>query len=357
MTQQLNVLVCDDSAVARAAVVRMLETDPELRVAARARNGEEAVAAVRQGGLDVAVLDLEMPVMDGLTALPLMLKADPELRVIVASTLTTRGAAAAMEAMRRGAVDCLAKPAPGEDAQFAAELIARAKGHAKLRRRAPEPLRAPEPVRVPEPPRPAPLPVAAPSVRRNGMPVEVLAIGCSTGGPEALAVVFRAFRHPPRIPILLTQHMPDTFIPMLAEHLSRLGPVQVSVARDREALRPGRALIAPGGRHLTVAAGPVVALSDGPEEHFCRPAVDPMLRSVAAVFGGRAAVAVLTGMGRDGGDGSALVAQAGGLVLAQDAGTSVVWGMPGAVVERKAANEVLPLPELARRLAEVAGAA
>jgi two-component system chemotaxis response regulator CheB len=169
--------------------------------------------------------------------------------------------------------------------------------------------------------------------------------------------VFRAFRHPPRIPILLTQHMPDTFIPMLAEHLSRLGPVQVSVARDREALRPGRALIAPGGRHLTVAAGPVVALSDGPEEHFCRPAVDPMLRSVAAVFGGRAAVAVLTGMGRDGGDGSALVAQAGGLVLAQDAGTSVVWGMPGAVVERKAANEVLPLPELARRLAEVAGAA
>ncbi|MBY0338244.1 MAG: response regulator, partial [Acetobacteraceae bacterium] len=139
----LRVLVCDDSAVARAAVTRMLEADPALRVASRARNGKEAVEAVRAGGLDVAVLDLEMPVMDGLTALPLMLDADPALRVIVASTLTPRGAAAAMEAMRRGAVDCLAKPGPGEDAAFAAELVARAKGFGALRRRSAPPAPAP----------------------------------------------------------------------------------------------------------------------------------------------------------------------------------------------------------------------
>ncbi|NKC34618.1 response regulator, partial [Falsiroseomonas selenitidurans] len=135
--QPLRVLVCDDSAVARAAVVRILEADPALRVASRARNGREAVDAIRGGGIDVAVLDLEMPVMDGLTALPLMLQADPALRVIVVSTLTTQGAKAAMEAMRLGAVDCLAKPLPGEDAHFAVELTARARGNGALRRRAP----------------------------------------------------------------------------------------------------------------------------------------------------------------------------------------------------------------------------
>jgi two-component system chemotaxis response regulator CheB len=185
----------------------------------------------------------------------------------------------------------------------------------------------------------------------------VLAIGASTGGPEALATIFRAFRVRPRIPILLTQHMPDAFIPMLAEHLSRLGPVPVSVARDRAALMPGAALLAPGGSHLVIATGPEVTLAATPPEHFCRPAVDPMLRSVAAVFGARAAVAVLTGMGSDGGAGAVAVNAAGGLVLAQDQASSVVWGMPGAVVERGAAREVLPIQELARRLAEIAGAA
>jgi two-component system chemotaxis response regulator CheB len=356
----LRVLVCDDSAVARAAVVRMLEADPALRVASRARNGKEAVEAVRAGGLDVAVLDLEMPVMDGLTALPLMLEADPALRVIVASTLTQRGAAAAMEAMRRGAVDCLAKPAPGEDAIFAAELVARAKGFGALRRRGskePGP-GAPSPAPVQRLPPP---PVAlrdketfpAPSANAPAL----LAIGSSTGGPEALATVFRAIRRPPRIPILVTQHMPDAFIHMLAEHLGRLGACPVSVAKDGDAILAGRALLAPGGHHLLVGAGPKVVLSDGPPEHFCRPAVDPMLRSVAAVFGGRAAAVVLTGMGHDGGAGSLELRRAGGFVAVQDQATSVVWGMPGSVVERGAANEVLPLQLLAERIADLAGAA
>jgi two-component system chemotaxis response regulator CheB len=349
--EPLRVLICDDSAVARAAVARMLEADPALRVTSRARNGQEAVAAVRAGGIDVAVLDLEMPVMDGLTALPLMLQADPGLRVIVASTLTSRGAAAAMEAIRRGAVDCLAKPAPGEDSSFAAELIARAKGFGRLRRHARRPqAEAPAPV-APTPARPAPRPATI------LVPPVLLAIGASTGGPEALGAVFRAFRTPPRIPILVTQHMPDAFIPVLAEHLSRLGACPVTVAQDGDRLLPGRALIAPGGRHMLVAEGARIVLADTPPEHFCRPAVDPMLRSVAAVFGGRAAAAVLTGMGQDGAAGAVALDGAGGLVIAQDQASSVVWGMPGTTVERGAAREVLALPDLAKRLAELAGAA
>jgi two-component system chemotaxis response regulator CheB len=345
-TEPLRVLVCDDSAAARAAVIRILDGDPGLHVTARARNGEEAVAAIRAGGIDVAVLDLEMPVMDGLTALPLMLRADPALRVIVASALTTRGAAVAMEALRRGAADCLAKPAPGQDAAFAADLLARAKGNGALRRRREAGGSA----------MPAPAPAPRPAIGL-GTGLAVLAIGASTGGPEALGTVMRAFRRLPAIPVLITQHMPNDFIPMLAEHLSRLGPTQAAVARDGDQLVAGRVLLAPGDRHMIVGADRLIRLSNDPPEHFCRPAVDPMLRSIAAVFGRRCAAAVLTGMGHDGGAGAAAVAEAGGVVLAQDAATSVVWGMPGAVVERRAASEVLPLPELARRLAELAGAA
>jgi two-component system chemotaxis response regulator CheB len=347
-TEPLRVLLCDDSAVVRASLARILEADPALRVVARARDGAEAVAAVQRGGVDVAVLDIEMPVMDGLTALPLLLRADAGLRVIVVSALTARGAAAAMEALRRGAADVLAKPRVGEEAAFAEELLARIRGYAALRRG-----------RRATPAPAAPLPLA-PRVATapTGRPA-VLAIGASTGGPEALAEVFRAFRQPPMLPVLVTQHMPPPFIAMFAEHLGRLGPVPVTVAEEGAPLLPGRAYVAPGDRHLLVVAGarPSIHLSDAPAEHFCRPAVDPMLRSVAAAFGNGAVAAVLTGMGHDGGAGAAAIAAAGGRALAQDQATSVVWGMPGSVVERGAAHEVLPLPRLARRLAELAGAA
>lgn len=355
MADPLRVLVCDDSAVARAAVVRILESDPDLRVVSRARNGQEALDAVRAGGLDVAVLDIEMPVMDGLTALPLLLRADPELRVVVASSLTTQGASSAMEAMRRGAVDCVAKPVPGGDAVFATELLGRVKGNGALRRRRQAPAFPPASASpAPAVPAVATAPALPP---RLGPPPAILAIGSSTGGPEALAIVFRAFRTRPRIPILLTQHMPDAFIPLLAEHLSRLGPVPVRVAKDHDVPQPGVALLAPGGTHLVVAPGPEILLAATPPEHFCRPAVDPMLRSLAAVYGARAAAVVLTGMGHDGGAGAVTVDAAGGLVLAQDQATSVVWGMPGSVVERGVAREVLPIQDLARRIAELAGGA
>lgn len=352
----LRVLVCDDSVVIRAAIARILGTDPALHVAARAGNGRDAVEAVKRGGIDVVILDLEMPVMGGLEALPLLLAADPGVRVIVASALTTRGASVAMEALRLGAVDYVPKPGTGEDRAFAEELLAKARGHGTLRRRAPAAAVAAA----------TPVPAAAPRlppvlVRGPLLPAAIFAIGSSTGGPDALGTVFRAFKRPPRIPLLLTQHMPGPFIPKLAEHLSRLGPVPVAEARDGEAIEPGRAYIAPGGHHLQIAPGgggqAVARLWDGPPEHSCRPAVDPMLRSLPAVFGGRVAAAVLTGMGQDGALGAGAVTAAGGAVYAQDAATSVVWGMPGAVTEAGHAREVLPLPALAARIAEIVGAA
>jgi two-component system chemotaxis response regulator CheB len=363
----LRVLICDDSVVIRAAIARILESDPRLQVVARARDGQEGVAVVRRGGIDVVVLDVEMPVMDGLTALPLMLEADPGLRVIVASTLTTRGAAVAMEAMRRGAADYVPKPVVGMDGAFAEELLAKVRGHGSLRQRGiPAPL-APRPATTAQPApvparviSPTPAPSARPAALAGMVLPSVIAIGSSTGGPEALTTLFRSFRRAPRVPLLLTQHMPPAFIPMMAEHLTRVGPVPVSVAQEGEALEPGRAYLAPGDRHMLVAPGtprPVVRLSDGPPENSCRPAVDPMLRSLPAAFGGRVLVAILTGMGQDGCAGSDAVVRAGGRVLAQDAATSVVWGMPGAVAEAKLAEEVLPLPALVQRIAELAGAA
>jgi two-component system chemotaxis response regulator CheB len=259
-----------------------------------------------------------------------------------------------MEAMRLGAADVLAKPRAGEDAAFAEELVARVKGHASLRRARVARTAAPAASSLPV----APAAPARPQVGPE-KPAMVLALGASTGGPEALAQVFRAFQRSPRVPVLVTQHMPEPFIPMFAEHLGRLGAARVSVAEDGAPLAPGHAYVAPGARHLLVAPGavPSVQLSDGAAEHFCRPAVDPMLRSVAVAYGPGALAAVLTGMGHDGGAGAAAIAAAGGRVLAQDQASSVVWGRPGAVVDRGAAQEVLALPALAQRLARMVGAA
>lgn len=348
----IRILICDDSVVIRAAIARILGTEPGLQVAARASNGREAIAVVQRGGIDVVVLDLEMPVMGGLEALPLLLEADPGLRVIVASALSPRGAGVAMEAMRLGAADYVPKPRLGEDRMFAEELVAKSLGHGALRRRKVQPA--------------APLPARATPraiTLRSGalMPANIFAIGSSTGGPEALGAVFRAFRRTPRIPIVLTQHMPAAFIGKLAEHLSRLGPVPVAEAVEGEVVLPGRAYIAPGAAHLGFAAAPggrvVVRLRDTPPENSCKPAVDPMLRSLAAVYGARVTAAILTGMGQDGMLGGDAVVASGGAMLAQDAATSVVWGMPGAVAEAGLAREVLPLPVLAARIAELCGAA
>jgi two-component system chemotaxis response regulator CheB len=298
----------------------------------------------------VVLLDLEMPVMDGLTALPLILRAAPGTQVIVASALSQRGATATMQALRAGAVDYVPKPAASlggmADPRFGDELRAKVAGWARIRRAKAREASA----RAAVASRSAPIARARPGLAQRP---RVLAIGCSTGGPQALALLVGALKRPPPVPLLVVQHMPAGFTALLADHLNRIGRLPCAEARDGEALLPGRLYLAPGDRHLLVkdkATGLVADLSDGPAENFCRPAVDPLLRSLVAACGGRVAAAILTGMGHDGLEGCRALAAAGGSVVAQDEASSVVWGMPGAVARAGLASLLAPPDEIAARL-------
>lgn len=336
----VRVMVCDDSAVIRGAVARMLEADPAVRVAARVSNGQMALDELKRTPVDVLVLDIEMPVMDGMTALPLLLKAEPTLKVIMASTLTTRGADIAMRALRLGAADYVPKPsAVTGDESFRRELVEKVKGLARLRRNVP---------------RATPVQFKLRSAAIT--PPRLLAIGSSTGGPQALFTLVQGLGKSLNVPVVLTQHMPPTFTPILAEHISKLGGMACAEAKDGEALKAGRIYLAPGDRHLLVdggAAGLKARLTTDPPENFCRPSVDPMLRSAAAACDGRVLVTVLTGMGQDGLAGTRRVVEAGGSAVAQDEATSVVWGMPGAVAQAGLCHAVLPLPQIAPKLLEL----
>jgi two-component system, chemotaxis family, protein-glutamate methylesterase/glutaminase len=341
----VHVMVCDDSAVMRAAIARALEGDPEVRVVARAGNGAQAVETLGRQRVDVLVLDIEMPVMDGLTALPLLLRAAPSLRVVMASTLTTRGAEVTLRALRLGAADYVAKPSAmtiqTADA-FRHELLGKVKALAGRRCR------------------PFGTGVAAraePRVRPpSGAMPRLLAIGSSTGGPQALFTLMGGLSRGLPVPVVVTQHMPAAFTPILAEHMTRAGPLPCAEARDGEVLLAGRVYLAPGDRHLLIeraADGVRARLTTSPPVNFCRPSVDPMLESAAVAFGGRVLVAMLTGMGHDGLDGTRRIVEAGGTAIAQDEASSVVWGMPGAIAHAGLCHAVLPLPEIAPRLLEL----
>jgi len=341
-----RVIVCDDSLTIRGAIARMLEADPGIRVVARVSNGQAALDEVKRTPADVLVLDIEMPVMDGMTALPLLLRADPALRVIMASTLTTRGADIAMRALRLGAADYVPKPSSigaVNDEMFRRELVEKVKGLARLRRRAAQPSQAAAA---------APLKLRPPAA----LTAKLLAVGSSTGGPQALFSLVQGLGRAPNVPVVLTQHMPPTFTPILAQHITKLGALPCAEAADGEALVAGKLYLAPGDRHLLVemARGSLRArLSADPQENFCRPSVDPMLRSAAAACEGRVLVAMLTGMGQDGLAGTRRVIEAGGTAVAQDEATSVVWGMPGAVANAGLCTAILPLPRIAGRLLEL----
>jgi len=342
-----RVIVCDDSLAIRGAIARILDADPGIHVVARAANGQAALDELKRTPADVLVLDIEMPVMDGMTALPLLLRADPGLRVIMASTLTTRGADIALRALRLGASDYMPKPSSissANDVAFGRELVEKVKGLARLRRRAAQPTRALAPA-------------AALKLRPAAMmPPKLLAIGSSTGGPQALFTLVQGLGRTLKVPAVLTQHMPSTFTPILAQHITKLGGLPCAEAADGEPLLAGRLYLAPGDRHLLVesARGTLRArLSTDPPENFCRPSVDPMLRSAAAACEGRVLVAMLTGMGSDGLGGTKRVVEAGGTAVAQDEATSVVWGMPGAVAQAGLCNAVLPLPRIAAKLLEL----
>lgn len=342
-----TVLIVDDSAVVRGLVARWVEADDRLDVAATCADGEQGVRRAGELQPDLVVLDVEMPRMDGLTALPLILKAAPRARVIMASTLTRRGGEVTLRALSLGAADYAPKPEAGRVAgaeTYRKELLQ------KLVALSPRP----RPSRA-QPASPRPAAAASPRPGLQAKP-GLIAIGSSTGGPQALRDVIKAIPQTDAVPIVIAQHMPKLFTAILAEHLSKCG-IPASEAEDGEPLKRGHIYLAPGDWHMTVTgslSAPVAALDQSPPVNFCRPAVDPLFASCAKLAGRNLLAVVLTGMGHDGREGARSVREAGGQVMVQDEASSVVWGMPGAVADAGLADFILPLnqigPDIARRL-------
>jgi two-component system chemotaxis response regulator CheB len=365
----------DDSAVIRGLLSRVLGSDSELTVVGTVANGEQAIEATRRHAPDVVVLDIEMPVMDGLTALPKILEVDPRVKVVMASTLTLRNADISLKALALGAADYIPKPTSATDIaggyDFKRDLLAKVKALAAARRGDGRGVSGPRAGAVhpkARDERRVDAATSAPSVYRGAairlrdMPAlvpAVIAVGSSTGGPQALLKMVPQLG-PLTQPILITQHMPATFTTILAEHLQKATGRPCAEAVDGEPVAGGRIYVAPGNHHLSVEiAGPgyaegfaearrrpVIRLSQSPPENFCRPAVDPMLRSLPKVYGRNVLAVILTGMGHDGLNGSEAVTAAGGAVIAQDEATSIVWGMPGAVATAGLCSAVLPIDDI-----------
>lgn len=349
----LRVMLVDDSGVSRALMTRWIEEGGAGRVVATASNGRAAIEALVATRIDVVVLDIEMPELDGLAALPRLLAAQPDVQVLMASSLTQQGASVTMQALRLGAADAIGKPRAGwalpGGVDFRAELVAKVRALGPVaRRRRGEP--APEEGAAPTG---APAPIhrrAAPSACRP----QALVVGASTGGPNAL---FRLIDLLPRdldVPVFITQHMPPTFTAILAEHLARHTRRPAHEADNGTLAQGGHVYVAPGGRHMSVIGKPGrarIVVSDDAPENFCRPSVNPLMRSAARVYGRGALGIMLTGMGTDGLDGARELVAAGGMMIAQDQTSSVVWGMPGSVVREGLAAEVLPLDEIAGAVA------
>jgi two-component system chemotaxis response regulator CheB len=370
MTPPIRVLVVDDSVVVRRLVTDALSADDEVEVAAIAANGSIALQRIPQVNPDVVTLDVEMPEMDGLETLKQLRRKYPRLPVIMFSTLTQRGAEATLDALALGATDYVTKPANVGSVTLALarvreQLLPKIKALGKplgLRQPAVE---TPATTVSGRPSSPvaslsvssflvSSFPVSSvPDFRHTNDPIDVIAIGVSTGGPNALAEILPALPVTLPVPIVIVQHMPPMFTRLLAERLDAQCAIAVSEAFEGSPLRPGHALIAPGDHHMRVVrhgAAACVTLNQGPPENSCRPAVDPLFRSVAELYGPSALALVLTGMGHDGQRGCEHIRARGGRVFIQDEATSVVWGMPGFVARAGLAERSLPLNGIATEL-------
>lgn len=362
---KIRVLICDDSIVIRRLITDVLKTDDEIEVVGTAVNGKNALDKLPMLKPDVMTLDVEMPVMDGLQTLVEVRKRDKKLPIIMFSTLTERGAGATLDALERGASDYVTKPANVGSVSESMEavrsqLIPKIKS---LTGRAPMPPKRARPAFGGEPPKgAAPAPGAAGAAAGAGAPittagrtgkVDVVCIGVSTGGPDALTTVISHLPGNLPVPVVVTQHMPPVFTQLFAQRLDTKSAVKVVEARNGEPVTPGKVLIAPGDYHMRLKrSGDAVTavLDQGPQENYCRPAVDPMFRSVAEVYGGNVLSVIMTGMGQDGHRGAEPILRAGGALLVQDEATSVVWGMPGAAVAAGLPCDIIPLPQLAEAI-------
>jgi two-component system chemotaxis response regulator CheB len=338
-----KVLIVDDSAVARAMLASMLTASGQFEVAGRGPPASAARRSRAGGRVDFILLDIELPGDDGLTALPGLAAAAPGVKIIVVSSATAAG----VQALAVGAADALTKPRAGElTASFARLLVD------TLLRLKDVDLALPPPAGVAVVPLRLPQPAAPP--RPGGDEFDVLAIGASTGGIHALGGMLRELPASYQVPILVTQHLPSSFMPYFAAQLSLLAGRPCDVASDRQRISPGRVIVAPGDAHMTCvslpAGGAAVRLSREPSPSGCLPSVDPMFASAADVFGRRMLAVVLSGMGRDGTTGARHAHAVGASVVVQDRSTSVVWGMPGSIVRAEIADAVLA-PDAIGRLA------
>jgi two-component system chemotaxis response regulator CheB len=370
---KVRVLIVDDSAVMRKIIASALQKEPSIEIAGFAANGLQAIEAVKTCNPDVVTLDIEMPEMDGLSALREIRKDNKYLPIIMFSSLTHQGAQAAVMALTAGASDYVGKPANatgGIDDAFKVletELIPKIIGLAKRvktrKAREGQTAEAPKPasnaaLKTPITQKPITPTKTSPAVATKigkvtsgvlAKPAEAVCIGVSTGGPEALMQVFGAFNAPISVPIFIVQHMPADFTALLAARLSATGVMTVKEAEEGEIAEPGMVYIAPGGFHMTISrpgTKTIIHLNTEPPENSCRPAVDVLFRAAADVYGSSLLAVMLTGMGYDGLKGTETVKEKGGQVVAQDEATSVIWGMPGAVVQAGLADSVLPIDKI-----------
>ena len=334
-------MIVDDSTVARAVLSRMVETDPAFEITAVAGTAEDAIEALAACRIDIVVLDLEMPGAGGLKSIPKIIAAAAGAKVMIVSSLAEDGAEQTVAALALGAADTLPKPGTSRfNGKFSEILVGKLKalGYASVE------------------PAPAPARKGSGTILRAmpSDPIDVLAIGASTGGIHALGALFHALPSQIGVPILVTQHLPVPFMGVFARQLGAVARRPAIIAEDGMPLEPDVLLIAPGDAHLTVepaSAGAVVRLTHGRSASGCMPSLDPMFESVGAIYGAGALGVVLTGMGRDGVEGASRLVACGGSVLAQDESSSAVWGMPRAVLEAGLACAVLPPDKIARRIA------
>ena len=323
----------------------ILAADPDIEVAGIANDGATALKMIDELDPDVVTLDVEMPGMNGLDVLvAIRANKTKKIPVIMFSALTQRAASITLDALARGATDYVTKPANTGSLEASIEhvqtqLLPKVKGLAPLRGGRLKPALG----------KPAP----KPDKKRREVPL-IVGIASSTGGPNALVDLLSGFARPPSVPMVITQHMPPVFTNLLADRLRAIGKLSVIEAAEGDVILPGKVYLAPGDHHLTVVREGTTLrarLDHGPQENFCRPAADVMFRSLATTFGGQVLAVVLTGMGQDGLRGCEALHALGASVIAQDEASSVVWGMPGAVVRAGIADEVLPLTEIAGTIA------
>lgn len=347
---RIRVLVVDSSVVMRKLISDVLSRDPTIEVVGVAANGHIALQKLTQVNPDIVTLDFEMPEMDGVATLKELRKTHPKLPVIMFSPLTSRGAVATLDALAAGATDYVTKPSSTAKMQeyidrLQNELLVKIKIHCRF-------------VRLP------PLPVPAGKAANRGLPVspatpiQAVCIATSTGGPNALAEVFKHFPGEFHLPILIVQHMPPVFTATLAERFAAFGNLMFHEGVEGQKVEPGHAYIAPGGKHMEVrrfGSHAVLHIQEEPPENSCRPSADVLFRSAVNVYGGKILGVVMTGMGQDGLRGCELIRERGGQIIVQDEATSVVWGMPGAVAIVGCADKIVPLDQIAGEIVRRTG--